>query len=108
MQQINEMSAHKRVTKGTPPTFIFYTLLDKAVSLENSLLFAEAMNREGNPFVLKVQKDGKHGVGMGGWINDLEPRLLNISRKNPVDVVELSMETWRLEEEYVQQNYIFN
>ncbi|KAI1191536.1 Alpha/Beta hydrolase protein [Nemania serpens] len=106
-QQIIEMSANKRVTKDMPPTFIFHTASDEAVSVENSLLFAKALNREMIPFAIKIQKDGKHGVGMTDWVDDLKTWLLNIACKQPTVVGELSMADWTTDNDYLQQNHIF-
>lgn len=61
---VRNMSAQNRVSKSTPPSFIFHTSNDGAVPIENSLLFATAMARQQRPFELLVLPDGPHGVGM--------------------------------------------
>jgi acetyl esterase/lipase len=63
-QLIDEMSAEKRVTKETPPTFIFHTADDEAVPVENAILYATALRRHGVPFELHVYEHGRHGVGL--------------------------------------------
>lgn len=61
---VHDMSAQNRVSKATPPTFVFHTANDGAVPVENSLLFAMAMARNQRPFKLFVLPDGPHGIGM--------------------------------------------
>ena len=53
------------MTKETPPCFIWHTYEDKTVSVENSLLFAEALRQAGVPFDLHVYQQGQHGLGLG-------------------------------------------
>jgi acetyl esterase/lipase len=60
------LSNEKQVTKDTPPTFIFHTVEDAAVKVENALEFAAALQRNGVPFALHVYPNGRHGIGLGG------------------------------------------
>lgn len=53
------------VTKDTPPTFLFHTKEDKAVPIENSQLFYEALKKNGVEAELYVVEKGPHGVGLG-------------------------------------------
>jgi len=62
---IRELSNELHVTKETPPCFIWHTYEDRGVRLENSLQFAEAMQRAGVPFDLHVYQKGPHGIGLG-------------------------------------------
>ena len=62
---IRELSNELQVTKDTPPCFIWHTYEDNAVRLENSLQFAEALQRAGVPFDLHVYQKGPHGLGLG-------------------------------------------
>ena len=59
------LSNELQVTKDTPPTFLWHTIEDKAVPVENSLLFAAAMRKAGVPFSLHVYEKGAHGLGLG-------------------------------------------
>lgn len=73
------VSNEKHVMADTPPCFVWHTFEDKVVPMENSLLFAEALRREGVPFDLHIYVEGRHGVGLGDtapfahphpWTND--------------------------------------
>lgn len=76
---IELLSNEKQVTAQTPPCFIWHTWEDKAVKVENSLAFANALQKAGVPFDLHVYQKGGHGMGLGGgrkggvrhpWAND--------------------------------------
>lgn len=58
------MSNEKQVNSKTPPTFLFHTEDDKAVPVENSLLFAAALRKAGVPYELHIYEKGRHGVGL--------------------------------------------
>ncbi len=62
--QIREMSMETRVSPRTPPTFIFHTMDDGAVPVENALTYASALREAGVPFELHVFQKGNHGVGL--------------------------------------------
>ncbi len=58
------LSNELQVTPQTPPCFIWHTVADKAVPVENSLLFAAALRRAGVPFSLHIYEKGGHGMGL--------------------------------------------
>jgi acetyl esterase/lipase len=62
---VRDLSNELRVTKETPPCFIWHTYEDKAVPVENSLQFAGALRKAGVPFDLHVYQKGAHGLGLG-------------------------------------------
>jgi acetyl esterase/lipase len=62
---IRELSNELHVTKDTPPCFIWHTFEDKGVRIENSLQFAEAMQKANVPFDLHIYQKGPHGIGLG-------------------------------------------
>lgn len=62
---VRALSNELQVTKDTPPTFIWHTVEDKAVPVENALLFASALQRAGVPFSLHIYEKGAHGLGLG-------------------------------------------
>jgi acetyl esterase/lipase len=63
-EMAQKMSAERNVTKQTPPTFLFHTMEDKAVPVENSIDYALALRKAGVPFELHVFERGAHGVGL--------------------------------------------
>lgn len=62
---IEALSNERQVTSDTPPTFIWHTVEDQAVPVENALLFADALRRAKVPFALHVYETGAHGLGFG-------------------------------------------
>ncbi len=62
---VQALSNEFQVTKDTPPTFIWHTVEDKTVPVENALLFASALRRAGVPFSLHIYETGAHGLGFG-------------------------------------------
>ncbi len=75
------LSNELQVTPRTPPCFIWHTAADTAVPVENSLLFAAALQRAKVPFDLHIFEAGAHGIGLTTkppefanvhpWANDL-------------------------------------
>jgi acetyl esterase/lipase len=61
---VEHMSAERRVTPQTPPTFIFHTDDDPGVPVENALLFFSALKAARVPAELHVFAHGRHGVGL--------------------------------------------
>ena len=60
-----ELSCELQVKQDSPPCFIFHTVEDKAVPVENALLFASALREKDIPFDLHIYQDGPHGVALG-------------------------------------------
>lgn len=58
------LSSELQVTKDTPPCFLWHTVEDRTVPVENSLLFASALRKAGVPFSLHIYEKGAHGLGM--------------------------------------------
>lgn len=76
--QIEAMSAELQVRRDTPPAFIWHTVADDAVPVENALMFAQALRSAGVPFALSLYENGVHGLGLGTpeqpappWTTDL-------------------------------------
>lgn len=57
-------SNEKQVTARTPPTFLFHTVDDAAVPVENSIAFAEALRKNKVPYEMHLYEHGRHGVGL--------------------------------------------
>jgi acetyl esterase/lipase len=62
---VQALSNELQVTPDTPPTFLWHTVEDKTVPVENSLLFAGALRKAGVPFSLHIYEKGSHGLGLG-------------------------------------------
>ncbi len=73
-ERIESLSNEKQVTRNTPPTFLFHTVEDPGVKVENSLDFAYALRRNGVPFALHLYTRGPHGIGLGTRQWDPEAR----------------------------------
>lgn len=72
------LSIENRITKETPPAFIWHTFPDGCVPVENSLLLAEAMKKENIPFELHIFPSGDHGLGLADEIT-LSPNRTEIN-----------------------------
>jgi acetyl esterase/lipase len=64
-QLIDALSAELHVRPDTPPAFIWHTVADQAVPVENALIFASALRKAGVPFALSLYENGVHGLGLG-------------------------------------------
>ncbi|MBT1176665.1 alpha/beta hydrolase [Bifidobacterium callimiconis] len=60
-----ELSLENRVSLATPPTFLWHTATDRTVPMENSLLFAAALHRNGIPMEMHIFPKGDHGIALG-------------------------------------------
>lgn len=70
---VEMLSLETRVTPQTPPTFLWHTVEDSAVPVENSLFFAAALRKAGVPFEAHFYEKGGHGLGMKDghpWVQD--------------------------------------
>ena len=57
-----KLSLENRVDENTPPAFLWHTFEDLSVPVENSLLYATALRKNGIPFELHIYPDGGHGM----------------------------------------------
>lgn len=62
--EVERMSSEKRVTAQTPPTFVFHTVDDAAVPIENALMYVDALRRNKVSFEAHLYEKGRHGVGL--------------------------------------------
>ena len=60
------LSNELQVKKNSPPCFVWHTWEDRAVPVENSLLFASALRKQGVRVDLHIYENGRHGIGLGG------------------------------------------
>ncbi len=63
-EELEYMSLETQVTASTPPVFLWQTVTDEAVPVENSYLMAQALHRAGVPFEHHVFPKGRHGLSM--------------------------------------------
>ena len=61
---VQQLSSELQVTAATPPCFVWSTAEDKTVPVENSLLFAAALQKNHVPFDLHIYQKGRHGIGL--------------------------------------------
>jgi acetyl esterase/lipase len=64
-EDIKEFSNELKVTPQTPPCFIWHTLTDTTVPVENTIEFAAALRKNKVPFDLHLYQSGGHGLGLG-------------------------------------------
>lgn len=63
-ERLEEFSLEKHVGAQVPRTFIWHTYEDTTVPVENSLLFALALRRNGIPTELHMYEKGVHGLSL--------------------------------------------
>ena len=61
---IESLSNETQVTENTPPTFLFHTMADTAVPVENSLQYYRACVEKGVQVEMHLFPEGRHGVGL--------------------------------------------
>lgn len=57
-------SLEDQVTESTSPCFIWHTVTDPSVPVENSMHFASALRKKDVPFALHLFTEGGHGLSM--------------------------------------------
>ncbi|MSU05126.1 MAG: alpha/beta hydrolase, partial [Pedosphaera sp.] len=70
---VDLLSNELQVTSKTPPVFLWHTVEDTAVPVENSLNFAAALRAKSVPFDLHIYEKGRHGIGLANghaWTKD--------------------------------------
>ena len=63
-EKIDALSLETRVNRDTPPAFLWHTCEDDAVPVENTLLFALALRKNGIPLELHLYEKGIHGLSL--------------------------------------------
>ncbi len=61
---VHQLSLENAVHDHVPPTFLWSTSDDSAVSVFNSLHYAGALRRHGVPFAMSIYPTGRHGLGL--------------------------------------------
>ncbi|MCA9257621.1 MAG: alpha/beta hydrolase, partial [Planctomycetales bacterium] len=74
-----ELSSETKVTDDTPPAFLFHTVDDTAVPVENSVRYCRALAEHHVPVEMHLYQSGPHGVGLAAhnpalqsWTNCLQ------------------------------------
>lgn len=57
-------SLEKHVDANTPPTFLWHTVEDGTVPVENSMMFAAALQKNNIPFECHIFQKGGHGMSL--------------------------------------------
>lgn len=60
----DKLSIEKRVDTKSAPAFIWHTVCDEAVSVENSMMLASAYRKNNIPFSLHIFEKGPHGLSL--------------------------------------------
>ena len=63
-EQERFVSLETQVSPDTPKTFLWHTFADSSVPLENSLMLAEALHRNGVEFEMHIYPKGEHGLSL--------------------------------------------
>lgn len=61
---LKRLSLEKRVTPSAAPAFLWHTVEDDCVPVENSMMLAAAYRRAGVPFALHIFEHGHHGMSL--------------------------------------------
>lgn len=62
--QYRQVSLEEQVTADMPPVFLWHTITDQTVPVENSLLLATALQRNRVNFELHIYPEGGHGLSL--------------------------------------------
>lgn len=62
--ELDAYSLEKHVGSHTCPAFIWHTVTDKTVPVQNSLMMAEALTEAGIPYELHIFPEGIHGLSL--------------------------------------------
>lgn len=70
--QAGKVSVERQVTKDMPPCFIWHTMDDDTVPVENSLMLVKALHREGISAELHIFPEGEHGLSLASPVVERE------------------------------------
>lgn len=70
------LSLENRVDANTPPTFLWHTMTDDCVPVENVIMYADAMRKHSKEVELHLFPEGGHGIGLAnGYSSEVWPEL---------------------------------
>ncbi len=87
-EMLEYLCLDRRVSKSTPPTFIWSTFEDTGVPCDSTLRFATALKKNGVPFELHIYEKGTHGKATGDLITNKETYRLKNWLKEVCDWIE--------------------
>ncbi|GEK06572.1 alpha/beta hydrolase [Schleiferilactobacillus harbinensis] len=64
-QALAEVSPERHITPDTPPAFLWHTITDDLVPVENALQFTEKLHQNGVSAELHIYPRGGHGLSLG-------------------------------------------
>lgn len=76
--RIKKFSNEMNINKKTPPAFLVHAKDDKAVSIKNSIIYADALRKNNVQVFTFVYNEGGHGFGMNNktsnekWMDELK------------------------------------
>lgn len=68
----DEVSLEKQITESMPPCFIWHTMEDETVPVENSMFLAMALRRAKVPLELHIFPEGAHGLSLASPVVERE------------------------------------
>ncbi|MDF2699617.1 MAG: putative acetyl esterase [Haloplasmataceae bacterium] len=75
---LDKMSLEKHINKETPTTFIFHTVEDQSVPVENTLLFVEGLRKNKISFEMHIYPEGRHGLSLAVSETAVEKDQINL------------------------------
>lgn len=70
--RMDEVSVEKQITEKMPPCFLWHTVEDATVPVENSILMASALRKAGVPFEIHIFPEGEHGLSLASPVVERE------------------------------------
>lgn len=67
----HSLSTQNSVSENTPPAFLWHTSDDDIVNVQNSILFAQALNKYKVPFSMHIFPHGEHGLAITGKVPEV-------------------------------------
>lgn len=86
-QMVHALSLEERVSADTAPAFLWHTLEDGSVPVENSMLYAMALRRNGVPFELHIYEKGAHGLATCDALTATKPEQIVPDNAGWIDLV---------------------
>ena len=71
-EELDYAANERNVSAHTPPCFLWHTVTDESVPVENSLLFADACKQAGVPYAMHLFSNGPHGLSTADavWVEE--------------------------------------